>query len=142
MVILDTNVVSALMRPRENPSVVGWLDTLPRSLIWTTAVTILEIRFGLAIMEDGKKRSSLTVSFESLLQGKLLGRVAPFDRSAAEQAADVSSLRRFAGRRVETADAQIAGIALSRGARLATRNIRDFEGLGLELINPWTGGSW
>ena len=138
MVILDTNVVSALMRPRDNLNIVKWLDRLPRNEIWTTAVAILEIRFGLLIMSDGKKRSALTMQLEALLKTPLLGRVAPLDHAAAEQAASVLALRRAAGRQVETADAQIAGIALSRGASLATRNVRDFEGIGLGLVDPWS----
>jgi toxin FitB len=142
MVILDTNVISALMRPRENPEVRAWLDTVPRTLVWTTAISVLEIRFGLLIMADGRRRSDLTVQFDGLLQRQLRAKMAPFDRSAAEHAAKVSASKRLAGRRMETADAQIAGIALSLGAAVATRNAKDFSDLGLELIDPWTAPSY
>lgn len=137
MVLLDTDVVSAVMRPKENPSVVAWLDRQDAAAVWITAVTLLEGRFGLSRMADGKRRNELTARFERLVFGELAGHILPFDKDAAERAALVSVLRRGADRKVEYHDIQIAGIALARNASLATRNTRDFQGLNLLLINPW-----
>lgn len=137
MIVLDTNVLSALMRPDVNPAPVGWLDAQAANRIWTTAVCLMEIRVGLLQMPDGKRRSQLTSSFETLVGGLLLNRVLPFDAEAAEQASLVSELRRTIGRTAEYGDYQIAGIARSRGATLATRNLSDFEGLNIPLVDPW-----
>jgi predicted nucleic acid-binding protein len=136
MIVLDTNVLSALMRQSADKQVVDWLDKQPRSSIWTTSVTILEIRFGLQILPVGKRRSALIQSFEALLD-KIERRVAPFDTTAAQQAGDLMALRHKKGRPGELRDTMIAGIVLACHATLATRNISHFEDLSVPVANPW-----
>ncbi len=137
MIILDTNVLSALMRQLPEAAVVRWLDQQPRSSIWTTSITVLEIYFGLQILPAGKRRSHLMQAFEILVGAKIEGRVAPFDNSAAEQAATLMAARQKRGRPADLRDTMIAGIALANHASLATRNISHFEDLSLSVINPW-----
>lgn len=136
MIILDTNVLSALMRQTPDPSVVAWLDQQPRLSIWTTSVTVLEVRFGLQIMASGKRRSAVLQAFESLLD-KIGQRVVPFDVSAAEQAGDLMASRHKEGRPRDLRDTMIAGIAIARHAALATRNTTHFDDISVPLINPW-----
>ncbi len=137
MIILDTNVLSALMRQVPDPRVVVWLDQQPRASIWTTAITILEVRFGLQIMEAGKRRALLMEAFDGLLH-KLGHRVAPFDADAAQKAGDLMASRHRKGRPGDLRDTMIAGVALARHAALATRYTTHFADAGLALINPWT----
>jgi hypothetical protein len=136
MIILDTNVLSALMRQTPDKNVVVWLDEQPRTSVWTTAVTILEIRFGLQIMPLGKRRSLLIQAFEAVLE-KIGYRVAPFDAAAAQQAGDLMASRQKKGRPGELRDTMIAGIVLAHHATLATRNVTHFEDLSVAVINPW-----
>ena len=137
MILLDTNVVSALMRRDVDPIVVAWLDGLPSESVWTTSVTVFEVRFGLEILESGRRRRLLEQAFSSVLTEDLQGRLLPFDEASAEAAGRIATERRRVGRSVEIRDVQIAGIALARKATIATRNVRHFEGLGLSLIDPW-----
>lgn len=137
MTILDTNVLSALMRQTPDSHVITWLDGQPRTSIWTTSVTVLEVRFGLQIMPVGRRRSALILAFEAIL-GKINHRVVPFDVAAAEQAGDLMASRHKKGRPVELRDTMIAGIVLAHHATLATRNTSHFADLSLPLINPWT----
>ena len=136
MIVLDTNVLSALMQETPDAKVIRWLDQQSRTSVWTTSVTILEIRFGLQIMAAGRRRSTLLKAFEVLLD-KMGHRVAPFDDDAAAQAADLMALRQRKGRPVELRDTMIAGIVVSRHATLATRNVVHFEDLSVPVINPW-----
>ncbi|MBX6369619.1 MAG: PIN domain-containing protein [Rhodospirillales bacterium] len=137
MILLDTNVLSALMRREADPAVVAWLDAQPPESIWITAITVFEIRFGLAILARGRKRKALEEAFASALEEDFDGRVLAFDQAAADAAAAIAARQRQAGRPVEIRDVQIAGIAAARRATLATRNIRHFEGTGITLIDPW-----
>lgn len=137
MFVLDTNVLSALMRERPDPAVVAWLDGLPSQSVWTTAVTVFEIRFGLAIMAEGRRRSRLERDFERLVEEDLERRVLPFDGPAAEAAALLAAEARASGRPIEIQDVQIAGITLARRAALATGNVRHFRDAGIALIDPW-----
>ncbi len=136
MIILDTNVLSALMRQSADPIVIEWMDRQPRTSIWTTSVTVLEVRFGLQLMPSGKRRATLMEAFESVLE-KLAYRVAPFDVDAAVQAGDLMVSRHRKGRSVELRDTMIAGIALARHATLATRNTSHFQDASMPLVNPW-----
>jgi toxin FitB len=138
MIVLDTNVLSALMRQEPDAGVVAWLDRLPPESIWTTAITVFEIRFGLQILESGRRRQSLERAFAAALAEDFDGRVLPFDEPAAEAAGRIAAERRRAGRTIEIRDVQIAGITAARKASLATRNTRHFEDLGLSLIDPWS----
>jgi predicted nucleic acid-binding protein len=120
-------------------SVVGWLDKQPRTSIWTTSITILEIRYGLQILPVGKRRSALIQTFEEGLVDKIEGRVAPFDAVAAQQASDLMALRHRQGRAGALRDTMIAGIVLASHATLATRNTSHFEDLSVPVVNPWLG---
>lgn len=137
MILLDTNVVSALMRREPDEVVVAWLDDQPPESVWTTAVTVFEMRFGLEIMARGKRRQHLLDTFTQMLDEDLAGRIVPFDARAAEAAAVIGARQRRAGRPVEIRDVEIAGIASARKANLATGNIRHFEGIDVPLLNPW-----
>ena len=137
MTILDTNVLSALMRQTPDKHVVEWLDRQPRTSIWTTSVTVLEVRFGLQIMPAGRRRSSLIQAFEALLNN-IGQRVAAFDVDAAQQAGEVMALRHKRGRPGDLRDTMIAGIVLAHRATLATRNTVHFDDLAVSVINPWS----
>jgi predicted nucleic acid-binding protein len=136
MIILDTNVISELMRLRPEQRVIAWLDRQPRTSLWTSSVSVFEIRFGLRGMPAGKWRDAYTSGFESLL-GRMDRRVAAFDYEAAERASQLMATRKTIGRPRESRDTMIAGIVLSRHATLATRNIRDFDDLAVSVIDPW-----
>ena len=137
MIILDTNVLSALMRLPADQKVVEWLDKQPRTSIWTTSITILEIRYGLQILPAGKRRSALIQIFERVLVDEIKSRVAPFDTVAAQHAGDLMAVRHGKGRPGELRDTMIAGIVLASHARLATRNTSHFEDLSVPIVNPW-----
>jgi len=138
VILLDTNVLSALMQNEPDPKVIGWLDAQPPESIWTTSVTVFEVRLGLEILAAGRRRRRLEETFAKVVEEDLENRIAPFDEPAAEAAASFAAERRSAGRPVEIRDVQIAGIAQARRATLATRNIRHFDGLGLQLVDPWS----
>ena len=139
MIILDTNVLSALMRPAPDEAVIAWLDEQPGSSVWTTAVTVLEIRFGLQILPAGKRRSGLMRAFESVLLDQLEQRIAPFDAAAAQHAAELMASRHRKGRPGDLRDTMLAGIVLAQRATLVTRNTRHFEDLTAPVLNPWQG---
>ena len=139
MIVLDTNVVSALMRREADPVVVGWLDRQPPDEVWISAVSVFEILFGLELLAAGRRRRRLEDAFARALEEDFEGRVLPFEQSAARQAALIAARQRRAGRPVEIRDVQIAGIVATRRAALATRNTRHFAGLGIALIDPWSG---
>lgn len=140
MIILDTNVLSALMRNRPDASVVTWLDDQPAESIWTTAITVLEVRTGLELLRTSRRRTQLEGAFDQLLGDDLDGRVLAFDTAAANTAGVAVAAAQRRGRPVEIRDCQIAGIALARRATLATRNVRHFEPLGVTVIDPWDEG--
>jgi toxin FitB len=137
VILLDTNVLSALMRDPPDPAVVSWLDRQDADEIWTTAITVFEVCFGLARMAEGRKRRALYAAFDGLLREDLAGRVAPLDRSAAEAAGQLAARRESAGHPVDIRDTLIAGIALHRRARVASRNIKHYDDLESGVINPW-----
>jgi predicted nucleic acid-binding protein len=137
MIILDTNVLSALMRRIPDKDVIAWLDKQPRSSMWTTSVTILEVRFGLQTMPAGKRRAALMRAFETVLADMIGQRIAPFDTAAAQQAGDLMAVRYNQGRPRELRDTMIAGIVLACHATLATRNTSHFEDLSVPVVNPW-----
>ena len=137
MIILDTNVLSALMLREPDVVVASWLDRQARTSVWTTAVTIFEIRYGLAAMPAGRRRTERYALFERLVEEKLERRVLPFDHAAAEEAALLMDGRRRVGRPGELRDTMIAGIALAQRATLATRNARHFDDLSVPIVDPW-----
>ncbi|MDR6759345.1 putative nucleic acid-binding protein [Mycoplana sp. BE70] len=137
MIVLDTNVISELLLPKPTPCVVDWLAEQRSGQIFTTAVTEAEILHGLRLLPDGRRRRDLEAAILPIFSDDLAGRVLPFDREAADVYGTIATDRRKNGRPISQFDAQIAAIALSRGAALATRNVADFEELGLTIINPW-----
>ncbi|HYL84517.1 MAG TPA: type II toxin-antitoxin system VapC family toxin [Candidatus Angelobacter sp.] len=137
MIILDTNVLSALMRPEPELAVLKWLDQQPGASIWTTSITLMEIRYGLLSMPAGRRREQMTREVEAVLREEIEGRYVSFDAAAAEQTAELMALRRSKGRPVELRDTMIAGIALASRATLATRNTAYFEDLSVPVVNPW-----
>jgi predicted nucleic acid-binding protein len=140
LIVLDTNVLSSLMRRDAVAVVLEWLDQQPPESIWTTAITVFEVRYGLEILANGRRRRRLENAFAEALQQDFDGRVLFFDSAAAAAAAAIAAEQRRAGRPVEIRDVQIAGIVAARKATLATRNIRHFEGTGIELVDPWSTG--
>ena len=140
MILLDTNVLSELVRPTPDPTVLGWAAGVPRAGIATTAITEAEMRHGLARLPPGQRRQALEQAVERLFAELLAGRVLPFDRAAARHYAGFTTARLAQGRPVAMADAMIVATALAHGAAaIAKRNTADFEGCGLPRINPWTG---
>jgi predicted nucleic acid-binding protein len=139
VILLDTNVLSALMHTSPDPVVLHWLDQQPAESIWTTSITVFEVRMGLALMPEGRRQRTLMALFEQLLAEDLEHRVLDFDSAAATQAAMLAAQRQRAGRPVDMRDTQIAGIALARHAAVATRNVRHFADLAVPVINPWAG---
>lgn len=141
MIILDTDVLSALMVPIPHDAVLAWFNEQPRSSIWITSITVLEIRVGIEIMPEGKRRSALGRSFERVINQSLERRVLEFDFTAADQTAFLIARRRAAGRSGQLRDSMIAGTAIAHRAALATRNTRHFADLPVAVINPWHPGS-
>ena len=137
MIILDTNVLSALMQQQPAPQVVAWLDRQAAESIWLSTITVFEARYGLALLADGQRKTLLQERLDGLLQDDLQNRVLPFDASAAAQAATLAAERKQRGRPVDMRDTFIAGIALARRASIATRNTRHFDDLTVPVVNPW-----
>jgi toxin FitB len=137
VIVLDTNVLSELLRQRPAPAVVKWVAARPTSSLFTTTITQAEMLFGVALMPVSKRRSALAEAVTGLFDMDFAGRVLPFDGPAAQAFARLAAKRRQAGRSIGQLDAQIAGIVQSRGATLATRNIADFAGCGIEVVDPW-----
>lgn len=138
MIILDTNVLSELLRPAPDPRVEQWLSAQDGLNVYLTSISEAELRYGLAIMGNGKRRAALVDAVDRILREDLAGRILPFDSSAAQSYATIAAARRAAGRPIAQADCQIASIAHACSASVATRNTPDFEGCEIDLINPWT----
>jgi predicted nucleic acid-binding protein len=137
MILLDTNVLSEFMGPAPDPRVARWLDRQPITSVWTTSITIYEIRSGLLAMPAGKRRTALEARFSDLMRTWLQGRILHFDVDSANHAAALCADRRRNGRPGEVRDTMIAGIVLATGATLATRNTRHFEEIAAQVVNPW-----
>ena len=137
MIIVDTNVISELMRPRPNPGVEAWARRLGRNEAFTTAVSEAEVRYGIAILPAGERRNRLARGAERLLGTVFAERILPFDRLAAAEFADIAAQRRGAGRPISIFDGQIAAIARCHCAAVATRNTGDFANCGIEVMDPW-----
>ncbi len=137
MIVLDTNVLSELMRREPEPKVVTWFRKLPAGSLYTTTITRAELLFGVALLPNGKRKTSLHEAVSALFAVDLDGRVLPFDLEASDHFAAVACRSRTHGIAMSDADARIAAIASSRGAQLATRNVREFAECGVPLLNPW-----
>lgn len=139
MTVLDTNVVAELMRLEPDARVMAWMGDQPIAGVFTTTLTQAEIFYGLALLPEGRRRDGLVAAARPMFELDLAGRVLPFDTDAALAYPDIAAGRRRIGRPISQIDAQIAAIVRSRGARLATRNVRDFADCGITLVNPWNG---
>lgn len=137
--ILDTNVVSETMRPSSSAIVLNWWSRQQSGALFITTVTVAEILYGIELLPHGKRRVALLAGAEQMFGKVLAGRILPFDEDAARAFPEIAIRRRAQGRPIPDLDAQIAAIAHSRGAVLATRNTADFEGCGVRLVNPWAG---
>jgi predicted nucleic acid-binding protein len=141
MIVLDTNVLSELMQRRPAARVVRWVDEQDAQTLAITAVTVAELLYGVARLADGVRKTKLASAVNALVRDDFSGRVLPFDARAAEHYADLVAERDRHGRPISTADGQIAAICRYHGARLATRNVRDFSEINVELVDPWTVAS-
>jgi toxin FitB len=137
MIVLDTNVISEMLKPVPTERVTGWLTALPRSSLFTTSVTRGEILRGIRILPEGRRRQALWEAALKIFNDELVGQVLSYDSDAADLYAEIGASRRALGRPISQFDAQIAAVTRSRGANLATRNVTDFEGCGIDVVNPW-----
>jgi predicted nucleic acid-binding protein len=137
VIVLDTNVISELMRPQPHPAVFAWVGAQSRDSLYTTSVTEAELFYGIHAMPEGRRRSGLAAAAEALFAEEFAGRVLPFGGAASRRYAEIVILRRKAGQPIEGFDALIAATASVAGSAVATRDIGGFEGCGLTLINPW-----
>ena len=138
MIVLDNNVLSEVLRPVPDPSVLDWLTNLPRASLFTTTVTRGEILYGIRLLSDGKRRRGLWDAATKIFDEDFADQVLSFDSDAADMYAEIAASRRTAGKPISQFDAMIAAMARSRGASLATRNAKDFEDCGVDVIDPWT----
>jgi predicted nucleic acid-binding protein len=137
MIVIDTNVVSEIVKWSPSPAVMTWFSTQKPHDLYTTTITQAEILYGTELLPQGRRRTALQNAMARVFDETFAGRVLPFDEGSAYAFAMIAARHRLSGRTIGELDSQIAGIALSRGASLATRNVADFEGSGVELINPW-----
>jgi hypothetical protein len=138
MIVLDTNVLSELLRAAPEPRVLTWLAEQPRASLFTTAVTQGEILYGIRLLPDGQRRRKLADAALAIFNEDFAGRVLSFDGDSADTYAEIGASRRAAGRPISQFDALIAAMTRSRGACLATRNVKDFDDCGIDVVNPWT----
>ena len=137
MIVLDTNILSELMKPAPSKRVVAWMAAQPAQSLYTTSVTQAEILHGVMLLPSGRRRKAFETAAEDMFREEFAGRVLAFGSDAAPSYARIAVDRRRAGRPISQFDAQIAAIARSTGAAVATRNVTDFEGCGINLVNPW-----
>ena len=137
MIVLDTNVLSETLKTLPNAAVVAWMAAQPRSTLFTTTVVEAEILYGVAVLADGARKTQLQAALKAIFTEDLSGQVIPFDRDCAEDYAAIAANRKNLGQPISQFDAMIAAATASRGATLATRNLRDFADCGIRLINPW-----
>ena len=137
MIVLDTNVVSELMRTTPQAEVLAWLDDQPTSTLFVTTITEAEILTGIAILPDGRRRRGLTAAVERAFGILFAGRILSFDSASAHAYASIAAARRAAGNPISQADCEIAAIARSQGASVATRDVKGFRDCGIEVASPW-----
>lgn len=138
MIVVDTNVISELMRGEPHPAVVAWVAAQPRALLYTTHINQAEILYGIAALPEGRRRTALAAAAEAMFVEDFAGRILPFEAAAAARYPDIVLPRRRTGHPIEKFDALIAAIALAAGAEVATRDTGGFAGCGLTVIDPWT----
>ena len=137
MIVLDTNVISELMRAQPHPNVLAWMQSQPRALLYTTRINQAEVLYGIAALPEGRRRAGLAAAADAMFAEDFVDRILPFGAAAAAHYAGIVLARRRAGNPIEGFDALIAAIALAAGADVATRDISGFAGCGLNLIDPW-----
>jgi len=137
VIVLDTNVISELMRAVPHPAVLAWVAAQPRATLYTTSINQTEILYGIGMLPEGRRRAALAAAAEAMFAEDLAGRVLPYNGGAAAHYAEIVIARRRAGSPIEAFDALIAATALAAGAGVATRDIGGFDGCGLILVDPW-----
>ncbi|MCY1182961.1 Toxin FitB [compost metagenome] len=137
MIILDTNVLTEVLRPVPDPLVLSWLRKQPGASLFSTTITRSEVLYGVRLIPEGQRREALWEAALAIFNEDFAGRVLSFDSDAADAFAEISAARRLAGKPLSQFDAMIAAVARSRGAVLATRNVKDFVECGVEVVNPW-----
>lgn len=137
MIVLDTNVVSELMRPEPDRRVVEWVAGRAAAQLYTTALTTAEVRLGIELLPKGRRRDAIQAAAEAIFEDDFGARVLPFDSAAAREYAAIVATRRRAGRPIDAIDAQIGAICRAYGTTLATRNVEDFDGCGVDVVDPW-----
>jgi len=137
MIVLDTNVLSECWRKTPNIQVLSWLAAQPQASLFTTTVVESEILYGVQLLADGARKDALSLAVKAVFNDNLTGRVLTYDRDAARSYAEIASNRKKMGKPISQFDAMIAAVAHSRGATLATRNVKDFEGCAIQLVDPW-----
>ena len=137
MILLDTNVVSEPLKLNADPTVIAWIDAQVIETLYLSTVSVTEMRYGIAVLPDGKKKESLRTSLDERILPLFESRILPFDMEAAEICAELRARARAAGQGIGTADSYTAGIAAAKGFNVATRDTQPFEAMGLSVINPW-----
>lgn len=137
MIVIDTNVLSEVMKPQCSVSVEAWLKTQSKSQLFVTAITQAEVLYGIAILPEGSRKQRLYEIATSIFSKDFSGQILPFDQSAAKQFATISSYCRAKGSPISPLDAQIAAICRDQKATIATRNVKDFANCQLNIVNPW-----
>ena len=137
MILLDTNVVSELMRPEPTAAVLDWVDGRNPTALFLSAISEADLRAGVAMLPQGRRRDRLLAAVEAVIEHDFMGRLLPFDSRSARSYAEIFAARRAVGRPILEADCQIAAIAACHGMAVATRNVADFIDCGIEVIDPW-----
>ena len=137
MIVLDTNVLSELMRSAPDAAVTHWVATQSAASLFITTITQAEILHCVRLLPQGRRRNAIAAAVDAMFEEDFVGRILSFSSHAAHAYADVAVARRQSGRPISQFDAQIAAIAKAAGAGVATRNVADFEGCGISVIDPW-----
>ena len=139
MIVVDTNVISEAMRDMANGRVVQWMDAQPVETLFLSAITVAELRFGIAVLPAGKRRDRMSARLEQEVLAAFAGRVLPFDMDASEAYAALMARARQKGKAIAKADGYIAATAASHGFAVATRDMSPFKAAGVPVIDPWEG---
>ena len=139
MIVLDTNVLSETLKSTPDPRVLAWFGDQRRASLFTTTITHAEILYGLELLPDGARKQTLSTAINAVFDEDFAGRLLNFDSDAADEFAQIAVFRKTSGRPISQFDAMIAAVARSRGATLATRNLKDFVDCGVALVDPWAG---
>lgn len=137
MIVLDTNVLSETLRPAPDALALAWLAQQPRSALFITTVTRAELLYGVRLLPDGQRKAALMEAVHGIFASDMAGQVLGFDNDASDAYAEIAASRKLAGKPISQFDAMIAAIAKSRGASLATRNVKDFVDCGITVVDPW-----